>query len=175
MRCGDAIFFITFFLPPCLSSQLSALWDSLPGVVTRSDGNSSAIWHVYYDTCLICSQGPAIPTELRKYSPVNNTTLQDDTVAFVVARAFAPPRGVFGKVLLDAYHIVPMPGDPSSDSYDEQLPDFPNPLVFAMGVVTSRPATCDTVPGLPGSVMTFTLTLSEYVRGGAKESTLEYV
>ena len=137
--------------------------------VTRADGSTAAIWHVYYDTCLMCSGSPTLPAELRKYSTVNDAILVDDTVAFVVAKAFIPPGNLPGNVLLDAFHVVPMSGDPSSEDYEAHLPDFPLHLVFALGTVTAPHET------LPGGMVTFPLLLSEYVRGSMRESILQYV
>lgn len=125
--------------------------------VTRANGSTAAIWHAYYDTCLMCSGSPTLPAELRKYSTVNDAILVDDMVAFVVAKAFIPPGNLPGNVLLDAFHVVPMSGDPSSEDYEAHLPDFPLHLVFALGTVTAPHET------LPGGMVTFPLLLSEYV------------
>ncbi|KAF8473660.1 hypothetical protein DFH94DRAFT_695668 [Russula ochroleuca] len=59
-----------------------------------------------------------------------------------------------------------MPGDPSNDNYDDMLPDFCHPLVLTMGVVSSAP------DGGSGGPVTFPVSVSEYIRGAMKDSTI---
>jgi hypothetical protein len=135
--------------------------------ITKADGTSTGIWHVHYETALTCQEPPSLPAELRNYSPVNDTVFQDDTVAFVMAKAYAPPGNVAGNVLLDAIHVVLLPGDPLDDSYDEHLPDFPYPIVLGLGTVTSS------VETLPDGRFSFPVSLSDYMRGNLKQSVLQ--
>jgi hypothetical protein len=72
-------------------------------------------------------------------------------------------------VLLDAIYLCPMPGDPSNDNYDDMLPDFCHPLVLTMGVVSSAP------DGGSGGPVTFPVSVSEYIRGAMKDSTIMFV
>jgi hypothetical protein len=137
--------------------------------ITKADGMSTGIWHVHYDTALTCQDPPLLPAELRNYSPINDTVFQDDTVAFVMAKAYVPPGNVVGNILLEAIHIAPLLGDPSDDSYDEHMPDFPYPIVFGLGTVTSS------VETFSGSRISFPVSLSNYVRGNLKQSILQSV
>jgi hypothetical protein len=137
--------------------------------VTRPDGTPLVLWHVIYDTCLICSHPPSLPAELRKYSPTGDTVLPDDTIAFVVAKAYVPPVHVSKTVLLDVMFLIPIPGDPSSTDYDERAPDFYTPLIFGIGTVATAQE------ALPNTPVFFPVTVSEFVRGSPKQSVLQYV
>lgn len=98
--------------------------------VTRPDGTPLVLWHVIYDTCIICAQPPSLPAELRKYSPINDVVYPDDTVAFIVAKAYVPPVNISKTVLLDTILMIPVPGDPSSTEYDEHVPDLQGGVVL---------------------------------------------
>ncbi|KAF8485204.1 hypothetical protein DFH94DRAFT_842849 [Russula ochroleuca] len=131
----------------------------------RADGKVSSIFHMYYNTTILCGPHTSLPAQLRKYSPPGEDPLPDDTVAYIVAKAHVPAMNVGGPVLLDVVHIAPLFGDPASEGYDSRLPDFDYPLVVALGTVTGPQE------GPPGGIVTFPITVSEFVRGGSKEST----
>ena len=146
--------------------------------IKKADGTTFATWHVYYDTSVICSDSVSLPAELRKYSPPKEPILANDTVAFVVAKLNVPQAAgkeskdsdpQTGNVLLEALHIVPIPGDPTVDSYQAHLPDFVRPLIFALGTIAANPE------GPADGVVTFPLAVFDFVRGGMKECTLRYV
>ena len=137
--------------------------------VTRPDGTPLVLWHVIYDTCIICAQPPSLPAELQKYSPINDVVYPDDTVAFVVAKAYVPPVNISKTVLLDTILMIPVPGDPSSTEYDERVPDLCTPLVFGIGTVA---AAHDSAPNTP---VYFPTTVSEFVRGSPKQTVIQYV
>jgi hypothetical protein len=71
-------------------------------VITKADDSSTSIWHVHYEMVLTCQEPPSLPAELRNYSPVNDTVFQDDTVVFVMAKAYVSPGNVAGNILLEA-------------------------------------------------------------------------
>jgi hypothetical protein len=137
--------------------------------VTRPDGTPLVLWHVIYDTCIICAQPPSLPAELRKYSPINDVVYPDDTVAFIVAKAYVPPVNISKTVLLDTILMIPVPGDPSSTEYNERVPDLCTPLVFGIGTVATAQ---DSAPNTP---VYFPTTVSEFVRGSPKQTLLQYV
>ena len=72
-------------------------------------------------------------------------------------------------MLLDAIQMEFEPGDPTDNTYESSVPDFPHPTVFALGSVGEMTFE------RPGLVVTFSLILSEYVRGTTKMTTIEYV
>jgi hypothetical protein len=137
--------------------------------VPRSNGTSQGVYHIHYVTSVNTSQSGAVPAELRKYSPPHDSVLQDDTIAFVVAKAYVPMGKTTGNVLLEASHIFPVPGDPRSPEYEERVPDFCCPYIFAQGICTGEHTEKD------GGIVTFPVTVSDYIRGSTKQSTLQYV
>lgn len=130
-----------------------------PGTTTRT-------WHAHYTTTVQCVSPPYVPADLRIYSPMNDILHADNTIAFVVARVHVPQSG---DILLDAIRIVPCPGDPSLDSYDDTVPDFQFPLVYGLGVVSSPHET------LPNGSTGFSVALTEYVRDANQQSNVRYV
>ena len=113
-----------------------------------------------------------------KYSPPKEPILANDTVAFVVAKLNVPqaagkeskdPEPQTGNVLLEALHVVPIPGDPTVDGYQAHLPDFIRLLIFALSTIAANPE------GPADGVVTFPLAVFDFVRGGMKECTLRYV
>lgn len=112
--------------------------------------------------------GP-ISAELRRYSPPNDAVLADDTIAFVIAKVYVPPANVPGSILLEAIHIAPVPSDPTSDTYEDTVPNFHYPAVFAQGTVLNNHQ--EKQSGL----VTFPMNVSDYIRGTTKQLTLQCV
>lgn len=136
--------------------------------VARPNGTSQGVYHIHYETVVQCSQTGPISAEVRRYSPPGETILQDDTIAYVFARAYMPPPNMPKTILLEAIHIAPKPGDPTTDDYEESVPDFPFPSVLVHGTVSSEHKVDN------GGVVNFPVTVSDYVRGSNKISTLMY-
>jgi len=134
--------------------------------VPRSNGTTQAAYYITYATSLDCSNSHPVSAELRKYSPPGDTVFQDETVAYVITKAFVPPGHVAANILLDAVHIAPILGDPSSDEYENSVPDFLHPAIFAHGTVSG-----DGVADA-NSVVTFPVNVSDYVRGSTMMTTL---
>lgn len=152
-------------------------------VATQPAGAKFPVHHCYYTTSLRSSNDVYVAATLRVYSGAGDAPLPDNTVAFVVAKAFAPT----GKPMeLDAFYVFPVPGDVNSDTYDvsrssllicaglftayfqDNIPEIP---VFIYGV-GHIPAD-QTTETLPDGSKTFTISLSEYVSGGPKSSTIQ--
>jgi hypothetical protein len=74
-----------------------------------------------------------------------------------------------GDVLLDAIHIVPCPGDPSHESYDDTVPNFQFPMVYGLGIVSTPHET------LPNGSTAFSVALTEYVRDTNQQSNIQFV
>jgi hypothetical protein len=73
-----------------------------------------------------------IPLDIRIYSPTTDMIKADHTVAFIIGRvAFSTATAQ-----MDAFYLIPVPGDVDSDSYEDNIPDFPYPLLFGLGTVT---------------------------------------
>lgn len=96
---------------------------------------TGSAWYNHYHTSLqTTTDGAALQAQLRVYSgDKSDQPLADDTVVFIVARAYLPLRNN-GPALLEAFHCYPYPGDASDSAYDEQLPDIPV-FMSALGIV----------------------------------------
>ena len=137
--------------------------------VAKTNGSTQGVYYIHYITSVNCSVSGPISAELRKYSPPNDTVLADNTIAFVIAKVYVPPANVPGNILLEAIHIAPVPGDPTSEAYEDSVPDFRFPAIFAHGCVINEHQEEKL------GVVTFPMVVSDYIRGGTKQSTLQYV
>jgi hypothetical protein len=131
---------------------------------TLKPGTTTRTWHAHYNTTIQCITPPYAPADLRIYSPINDILHPDNTIAFVIARVHVPRNG---DILLDALHIVPCPGDPSDDSYDDTVPNFQFPMVYGLGIVSSPHET------FPNGSAAFSVALTEYVRDTGQQSTVQ--
>ncbi|KAJ7200386.1 hypothetical protein GGX14DRAFT_341790, partial [Mycena pura] len=90
-------------------------------VATKPPGAMYPVHHVHYVTSLktASNDSETYPAAtLRVYSAAGDAPLPDNTVAFVVAKAFAPT----GKPLeLDALFISAVPGNANDDDYDASI------------------------------------------------------
>ncbi|KIJ58462.1 hypothetical protein HYDPIDRAFT_64631, partial [Hydnomerulius pinastri MD-312] len=132
-------------------------------VTSQKPGASTKTYHCFYSTALHCTSGVSFPAELRVYSPFNDSVLPDNTVAPVIAKAHFPGGIPKENVLLKASHVIPLPGDPSSDTYENSLPDSPYPFVAGLGSVPSRTETL-----ADGVSKGFTVVSSDFVRDSMK-------
>jgi hypothetical protein len=109
-----------------------------------------------------------LPAQLRIWSPPNDILHTDDTVALVFAKAFIPPNPDPSSIaLLEAYFIYPFPGDPKSDSYKDGIPDMLYTVIFGLGTVSG------TQMSYGDDHVAFPLTLTDYVRDGNKQTTIQ--
>jgi hypothetical protein len=135
--------------------------------ISKANGSTAMIWHVHYKTTLTCQDPLSLLAELQNYNPINNTVFDDDSIAFMVLKVYIPPGNVASNVLLEALYIAPLPGDLGDDSYDDHLPNFPHSLVFGLRMVTAP------VDSSPDSCILFPVSLSDYVQGSLKQSTIQ--
>jgi hypothetical protein len=136
--------------------------------VTKKTGEQSTTWHTHYTSALICREPPELPVELRVFTRNSDNIYADHTVALVIAKGFIPAPDVPGDLLLDAIHVAPFPGNPAGENYDATLPTFMCPLIFGIGNV------CGSSTQLPEHKVAFPISLSEYVRGSTRPSTITY-
>ncbi|KAJ3017519.1 hypothetical protein NUW54_g564 [Trametes sanguinea] len=78
---------------------------------------------------------------------------------------YAPTSGDF---LLDAISLYPVPGDPSDDAYQDNVPDMPYPFLSLLGCVTSQAVV------VSGS-RHFPVRVQEYVRDETRESLINCI
>jgi hypothetical protein len=67
---------------------------------------------------------------------------------------------------MDTLEIIPCLGDPDDDSYQDSVPDMPNPFLIALGHVSGKPS------HLPDGSRSFSWTVSEYVWDNTQLSTI---
>jgi hypothetical protein len=128
--------------------------------------NNTRIWHAHYTTTVQCTDGSSLPANVRIYSPMNDVLHPDDTVAFIYARAHISASST---VVMDASHVVPVPGNALDDSYEDSVPNLPNPFVIALGHVSGKAS------HLPDGSRTFPIAVSEYVRDSTQLCAITYV
>ncbi|KAJ6548625.1 hypothetical protein B0H19DRAFT_1161441 [Mycena capillaripes] len=137
-------------------------------VPTVKPNSSYTVWHIHYNTHVWCANDTQIAAELRLYGTNGTPTLPDGTVAFALCKAQSSPNAV---ISLDAVTFIPMPGDPTSNSYDDHLPDVHTSFVFAIGHITGAAETLDD----GHSSRAFPLAVSDYVGNGTAASTIQAV
>lgn len=98
---------------------------------------------------------------------MNDVVLQDDTIVFLIAKAFVPSGNDPGNILLEAIRLAPFPGNPKDPSYVKSVPDFFSPAIFAHGTV------CGEYNGESTATVLFPTTVSDYVRGSNKTTTVQ--
>jgi hypothetical protein len=130
-----------------------------------SSGNNIRLNFLCYDASVQCAHGPAAPATIRVYSNAAEVPLPQNTVAHVVAKAFMDADG---NIVMDAYFLVPFPGDPEGDGYDDSVPNMPIPLIFGVGHVLR-------VGSQLASIKTFDVSVSEYIRDAQRFSTVTCV
>lgn len=128
----------------------------------------SSTWFNFYATTIQRPNDPVgLSAEVRIYSPPNDNPLLDNTIAFIVAKAYIPDAG---PILLDAIALYPIPGDPASDEYEDRVPDMLYPFVYGLGTSLGKAETL-----ADGKSKGFTVKLTERVRDGQQTSSVQYV
>ncbi|KAF8488131.1 hypothetical protein JB92DRAFT_1452186 [Gautieria morchelliformis] len=128
---------------------------------------TSPMYYCFYDTVVQALDDALGPMELRLYSPPGERLLPDDTIVRVIGRIFAPPSS---PILMDVISLMAYPGDPTSDEYEDGIPDDPSVAIWMVGAVLNN-AEVDADP----QTRAFNLAVSDYVRDGPKAFILESV
>ncbi|KIK11994.1 hypothetical protein PISMIDRAFT_47046, partial [Pisolithus microcarpus 441] len=139
-------------------------------VKTVKANSLTATYHCVYNTVIQCTSGVLFPASLRVYSPYKDMVLPDDMVVFVIAKASIPASVPEQTILLEAMWVVAVPGDPTSETYEASVPDFPYPVVIGLGSVSSQPRVLS-----DGTSRAFTVLSSDYVRDSRLESSVRWV
>jgi hypothetical protein len=121
--------------------------------------------YIHYQTALQCTSGLSYGAELRVFATSQSTILPDDSVVHVVAKAEINPSN---NAFLEATTFSVLPGDPSSDSYEDHIPDEPYPHFFILGQVLKETP-------LDMKMTAFTIMASDYVRDAPAQSTIQFV
>ena len=126
---------------------------------------SSKTYYCFYMMTIQCSAGIDVPAEIHVYSPYNDVPHPDDTIAFVIARAFCPPNDT---AHLDVYHLIPVPDNQTESEYQSQcVPDYPYPFASGVGPVSGMEILPDS------TTKTFSVAVSDYVCDGTKSSIVQ--
>ncbi|KAF8488618.1 hypothetical protein JB92DRAFT_3206701 [Gautieria morchelliformis] len=115
----------------------------------------SPTYYWFYESVLPITNDSNVPLQLRVYSPPGDSLLQDDTIVRVFGRIFAPPSS---KILMDVTSIVPYPGDPASDNYEENIPNGTSVAIWGVGAVVNNAEY-----GADSKTRLFDLAVSDYV------------
>ncbi|KAJ7073693.1 hypothetical protein C8F01DRAFT_1360513 [Mycena amicta] len=91
--------------------------------------STSTIFHAHYTTTIKTANGTFLAAKLRVYSGSSSNPLPDNSLAFAIAKVFAP-AGHDATVELEALHFVPFP----ADSAQSGVPDAPS-VFMAVGNV----------------------------------------
>ncbi|KAJ7631286.1 hypothetical protein DFH06DRAFT_1224122 [Mycena polygramma] len=109
-------------------------------IVKPAGNTSTTVYYQQYLTAVACLSGQRIPATLRVYSPPGDHALPDGTVILAFTKAlFLKAKDVS----LEVIRMAPFPGDPSSDEYQDNIPDWTIPMVSAVGHVGSKTETLE--------------------------------
>ena len=72
--------------------------------------------------------------DLHIYSPMNDIPHLDNTITFICTRTYVPLNDTISL----ASYVVPCPGDPDHNNYEDSVPNFPHAFVIGLGQVTGR-------------------------------------
>ncbi|PIL35222.1 hypothetical protein GSI_03012 [Ganoderma sinense ZZ0214-1] len=99
----------------------------------RRTDPSVSTFHYKYDTALQCVDNSGLSAKVRFFSPPGNVPITERTVCFMEAKAFISRHR--GPVFLEGIRLAPVPGDPTSDDYQSNVPDLTYGLIHAIGIV----------------------------------------
>ena len=133
-------------------------------------GSSKTVSHCHYMTIVQCLHGPEVDAKIHVFSPASEAIVHpNDTVAFVIAHASVQQHPF--QILMEAKHLIPMPGNPEDNDYNERMPNFPYPFIAAIGHVTN---THHAMQGEDAKTQ-INLSVSDYVHGSIQASTIQLV
>ncbi|KAF8511579.1 hypothetical protein JB92DRAFT_2647304, partial [Gautieria morchelliformis] len=95
-------------------------------------------YYLFYDTVLETLTGTFHPMEIRFYTPLGEKLLCEDTIAHVVGCVYAASST---KVLMDALSVTAYPGDPSSDEYEDGVPNNKVVVIWGLAAVLNNAET----------------------------------
>lgn len=122
---------------------------------TISTGPNKTTSYLVYNSTLRAADDTGCAVQIRHFSL--EAPLPNETVALIVTKA-AFPGGFDSMPLLLTLQFFALPGDVTSEQYDESLPDFRHPILFGIGHVASLAAVSETPRH-------FTVTTSSYISG----------
>ena len=110
----------------------------------------------------------AMQAEIQEWCPPSTPLHPEHTVAFIVTKAYIPPPRSHPNIAqLEAQYLILFLGNGNADEYEDRIPDFPNPLVTALGTM------CGPTMVLSTGHHTFAVLVKDYVRDKSKSSVIQ--
>lgn len=128
--------------------------------------NQRPTTHHIYPTCISLPHGQAVNANIRMFAPASARLLPENTVINALVTAFLPANGEWQ---LEAIWFTTFPGDPSFDTYDDNIFDMPSTIYVGTGPVRSA------VMDLGDGVRAFNQEVFGFVRGLNQPSMVRYV
>ncbi|KAJ7710940.1 hypothetical protein B0H17DRAFT_1124021 [Mycena rosella] len=136
-------------------------------VSTQKPESTFLIWHAHYNSNIWCTTANSrVPAEIRLYTSSTTPLLPDGTVAFAMCAAQLSANHRF---FLDVPTLIVMPGDPTSSTYDDHLPDENTAFTYGVGRISGGSQILD--DGHSSRVVT--VAVSDFVRGETRTSTIQ--
>ena len=121
--------------------------------------------YIHYQTALQCTANVSYPAEIRVFATSQSTILPDNSVVHVLAKAEINPGA---DAFLEATTFAVIPGDPSTDDYEDHIPDEPYAHVFILGQVMKESP-------LDAKVTAYTIMASDYLNDRPTQSLIQFV
>jgi hypothetical protein len=138
------------------------------GLFPLASGTRLRVSHtVAYKTAVVSFNTAPVNAVLYVPSAPEDAILNDGTVTFVVGKTFIPPPHSTRPIAIDSIQIAPIPGNPAEPMlYHSHIPHYLVPTIIAQGAVA--PTTATDAAAAPS----FTLAVSDYIRGSMHSSSL---
>ncbi|KAJ7689854.1 hypothetical protein B0H17DRAFT_1134783 [Mycena rosella] len=136
-------------------------------ISTQKPESTFLTWHAHYNSDIWCTTANSrVPAEIRLYTSSTTPLLPDGTVAFAMCAAPSSANHCF---FLDVPNLIVMPGDPTSSTYDDHLPNENTAFTYGVGRISGGPQILD--DGHSSRVVT--VAVSDFVRGETRTSTIQ--
>jgi len=134
---------------------------------TSRTGAAPSLTHlpfIIYDSAVSCTNGDVVPAAIRIYSHPGEPIAPNNTIFFLNAKA-AIERNQ--PLMLDALLMSAVPGSPDDKDYEDAVPDFAAPIVYAIGSVRGSSTTLE-----DGKSRSTPLRTADFVRDSLRHSSL---
>lgn len=168
LRPFSLSFFLSFIVSVMSSFTVSGFFGLASGrheALTSSANKTTN--YISYDSSFTCSNGTSSPILIRHFSP-QHAVLPDNTIIYLIAKA-GFPSVASDPIVFHALYFYPIPGDASSEEYENTVPDMLHPVAHVIGHVTAPlSSSADSMP------RSFAIHTSSYVSTGTVSSSIAY-
>ena len=105
-------------------------------ITTYKSGSTVQRHHNHYMSVIQCSEDSYFDVTIRMYSPSRTDTLPDQTIALIIGQVAFTKEQAY----IEATKMMPIPGDPTHPTYEDTIPNLPNPYVCGVGHVQTPDA-----------------------------------